>query len=333
MKEWHYVLHGQIYGPLPEEGLREAISRGDITPETLVWNGDPGNAERGWVRADDTEVAALLNKPITPLPPAPDQFTFQARDEYASVQGDNWQKNEVVTLSNRYQPQHNYSIDDYSERRSFKKIGILITVVLIVVIGGAVSARAYLRSKYVNSIIQASRIILESGSEAEKMANFINEVWYNAIHEEWDSDTNPYTHELSESDKRNLENDKAGNYGSYALLKREGYSEKQIEYVYGSYVSFNIALLKYSLDDNTIQKRLMLESSQNSVKELMRSVQNPPSAYRDTYDTLSDLYDAYIKLIALATNPNGSLQSYSNEKNTVVSNFMSAYEKLETRIP
>jgi uncharacterized RDD family membrane protein YckC len=78
MKEWYCALDGQAKGPFREADLRDLVRRGMISADTLVWNGDPGNVERGWIKASETEVAELLKPaydftreiPISP-PPAP----------------------------------------------------------------------------------------------------------------------------------------------------------------------------------------------------------------------------------------------------------------------
>jgi uncharacterized RDD family membrane protein YckC len=59
---------GQAEGPYGEEQLRGMIQSGKLTAQTLVWNSEPGNAERGWVKACDTDLAPLFmgNTPISP---------------------------------------------------------------------------------------------------------------------------------------------------------------------------------------------------------------------------------------------------------------------------
>ncbi|MDR3355321.1 MAG: RDD family protein, partial [Synergistaceae bacterium] len=73
MKEWYCGIDGRTEGPFSEEKLRELAARGVLTGDTLVWNGDPGNAERGWVRAAETEVAAIFGNAagsVSQAPPA-----------------------------------------------------------------------------------------------------------------------------------------------------------------------------------------------------------------------------------------------------------------------
>jgi uncharacterized RDD family membrane protein YckC len=60
MKEWHVVLNGETQGPFTEDALREMAGKGTLTGDSFVWNGAPENVAKGWQKAADTEVAALL---------------------------------------------------------------------------------------------------------------------------------------------------------------------------------------------------------------------------------------------------------------------------------
>ncbi|MDR0647901.1 MAG: RDD family protein [Synergistaceae bacterium] len=63
-KEWHCAFAGQAEGPYGEDQLRKMVQSGKLTEQTLVWNPEPGNAERGWVMARDTELATLFTQGI-----------------------------------------------------------------------------------------------------------------------------------------------------------------------------------------------------------------------------------------------------------------------------
>jgi uncharacterized RDD family membrane protein YckC len=95
MKEWYCGINGETKGPFPEATLREMAAREELTPDTLVWNSAPGNAERGWVKASDTEVASIfgmaLPAPVTPgtfpipqMPPARSGFQFSGTQTQAA---------------------------------------------------------------------------------------------------------------------------------------------------------------------------------------------------------------------------------------------------------
>ena len=73
--------------------------------------------------------------------------------------------------------------------------------------------------------------------------------------------------------------------------------------------------------------------NQETVKKLIKDLQTVPEGLDKCYDTVSDLYDAYNTLTELAVNPSGNYSGYSSNKSTAVSDFMSAYEKLDNQIP
>jgi uncharacterized RDD family membrane protein YckC len=69
IKDWHCAFMGQVEGPYGEEQLRSMIQSGKLTAQTFVWNSSPGNAEKGWVQACDTELASLFMENISLSPP------------------------------------------------------------------------------------------------------------------------------------------------------------------------------------------------------------------------------------------------------------------------
>jgi uncharacterized RDD family membrane protein YckC len=64
------------------------VQDGKLTQETLVWNSEPGNAEKGWVIARDTELAALFiqNTPLSPAFPAIPELSPQVSATGSNVQ-------------------------------------------------------------------------------------------------------------------------------------------------------------------------------------------------------------------------------------------------------
>lgn len=171
-----------------------------------------------------------------------------------------------------------------------KKIIALTTLVLIIAaIITAVGMRAHKKnlaakvaaeaqkqkkeySKYLNTTAYA---ILLSVSDAETCGNLTKQVWYNAIYKESDIKTDKYT-------------------------RPDGY-----------YVSdFNDALHNLFSDSSFSSKVTDVNNSKDSINSLMKKLKNPPEEYKDAYESISKLYDAYISLTNLATEPTGSLQSY-----------------------
>lgn len=136
--------------------------------------------------------------------------------------------------------------------------------------------------------------MLTGASEAESAGNLIKQVWYNAIYKEKDDDTDNYTRPE------------------------------------GSFVSdFNEALGNLFTDSSFSSKISGIEDNQETVNALMKKLKNPPDEYKDAYDAVSDLYDAYISLTNCATDPSGSLQTYSGTFNDADTNTLNAYKAME----
>jgi uncharacterized RDD family membrane protein YckC len=80
---------GQIEGPFGEDQLRKMIQSGKLTAQTLVWNSAPKNAERGWIKASDSDIAPLFseNIPLSPAFPAWREPSLQVLAGSASGDG------------------------------------------------------------------------------------------------------------------------------------------------------------------------------------------------------------------------------------------------------
>ena len=120
--------------------------------------------------------------------------------------------------------------------------------------------------------------ILASGTEAEECGNLIAKVWNNAIFEVRDSETDRYTRPN----------------GVFAG-------------------DFNDALLNLMADSDFSERLNSIEESQIMIQALIHDLDDPPSGYKEAYEALLDLNDAYMELIELVINPSGSLKTYQND--------------------
>jgi hypothetical protein len=82
MKDWYCAVNGLTYGPFSEPLLGDMVKKGQLTFDTLVWNSGPDYADKGWQRALDTELAALLPQ-LAPPPPPPSLVTPPLPPVYA----------------------------------------------------------------------------------------------------------------------------------------------------------------------------------------------------------------------------------------------------------
>ena len=72
-----------------------------------------------------------------------------------------------------------------------------------------------------------------------------------------------------------------------------------------------------------------IKENQNSVRQDMKDLKNPPEGYEDAYDDLKTLYDWYKKMTELAMNPSGNLNSYTSSYNEADQGFANAYKTMQ----
>lgn len=183
-------------------------------------------------------------------------------------------------------------------------VGILVALLLV---GGATifgvnqyqkkkAAEEYAQrvEEYADNLELATYSMLSGASDAETCGNLIKQVWYNAIYEEKDDETDKYT-------------------------RPNGY-----------FVSdFNDALGNLFLDTSFQSKISSIEENQKTVASLMKELKNPPEEYKDAYEAISELYDAYISLTNLATDPSGSLQTFSTNFNDADTETLNCYNAMK----
>lgn len=179
------------------------------------------------------------------------------------------------------------------------KVIIGIVVALLLVGGGTFfGVNQYQKKnaveKYEENLELASHSMLSGASEAEECGNLIKQVWYNAIYKEEDDSTDKYT-------------------------KEDGY-----------FVSdFNDALGNLFLDTSFERKISSIKENQKTVSFLMKELKNPPEEHKDAYEAISKLYDAYLSLTNLATDPSGSLQTFSNNFNDADTETLNCYNAMK----
>ena len=180
-------------------------------------------------------------------------------------------------------------------KKSKKIIAIAAIAVIVAAIIAAIGVEAQKQSEeYGTNLNMAAYSMLSGASDAETCGNLIKQVWYNAIYEKSDSKTDKYT-------------------------KPKGY-----------YVSdFNDALQNLFSDNSFSSQIADINDNKDTVNSLMKKLKNPPEEYKDAYESLSKLYDAYISLTNLATDPTGSLQTYSQNFNDADNETLNCYNALK----
>lgn len=186
-----------------------------------------------------------------------------------------------------------------------KKIIMALVITLVLCAVGGIGYKVYSNQKakenyniYIENLEKAQELMLAGGSDAESLCNLTLKVWNNAIYEKSNTETDKYTHQ-------------------------DGYFVRD----------FNTALENLYEDSDTQSTISNIEANQDNVKQIMKKLQDVPEDLDKCYETISELNSSYNKLTELAVNPTGNYTGFSASKTTVVSDFMSAYDKLETQIP
>ena len=187
------------------------------------------------------------------------------------------------------------------QKKTKKAILITLGIIVVCVIVGifvSVLSKNNNEKEYVNNLIKAQELMLDGAGDAESLCILTLKVWSNAIYEEADYETDEYTKP------------------------------------YGKFVDdFNDALANMYADSSVQSDIKEIKDRQSNVKEIMKKLSNPPQELEKCYESISELYDAYTRLVNVAVDPSGSYSSVSAEKNEVVSDFLSAYEKVDSQIP
>lgn len=190
-----------------------------------------------------------------------------------------------------------------------KKIIIIVAIAIVVaaIIAGVgvqtykknaadkAAAEAQKQSEeYGSNLNMAAYSMLSGASDAETCGNLIKKVWYNAIYEEGDSETDKYT-------------------------QPDGYFVGD----------FNTALQNLFADSSFSSQIAEINDNKDAVNDLMKKLKNPPDEYQDAYEALSKFYDSYISLTNLATDPTGSLQTFSQNFTDADNEVLNCYNALK----
>lgn len=103
--------------------------------------------------------------------------------------------------------------------------------------------------------------------------------------------------------------------------------------IYETDEDFNIAIATVYASDETQEALSYIEANREAIDGFMAQLKSPSDEFREVYEEMNELYDVYYDLTALALNPTGSLQTYSNNFAEYDSEFSKQYDKVERLIP
>jgi ribosomal protein L40E len=146
---------------------------------------------------------------------------------------------------------------------------------------------------YQDTYTSAVVTMYEGAAAAENAGGLIHDVWFDTIYDESRDSTAKYV---------------------------AGHSD------------FNDSLQALFSDSDFQSKITKIKDNQDSVMKLMTKLKNPPEEYSEAYVSLKNLYDSYVKLTNLATNPTGNLSSYTSDYNSTDSEVSNNFEAIQMYI-
>lgn len=171
---------------------------------------------------------------------------------------------------------------------------VLVIFALTIVIGGIYIYNEYRNYEYLQQLATAADTMMAGAAKLEECGILIGSTWHNAIFKQSDPQTDKFT-------------------------KPNGY-----------FVSdFNEALTALSEDEEFQNKIEEIRDYQDEINSLMGKIKNPPSKYEALYTQTQNLYDDYMELNMLVLLCNGSCKSFSEDFDTIRSNIIKDYHKLQ----
>lgn len=196
-----------------------------------------------------------------------------------------------------------------------KKVLIGLAAALLVVLGIFMAVSSNREKEYVKNYKAAVSSMLSGGARSETVCNEIVAVWSNSINHKFDPKTNMYT--LTSA----YRND------SYYSSKSGSATSSQRKYFNDD---FNTSLSLYFLDSGYTTATSSIKTNQESVSNLMQKLSKPPKGYENAYSALDSLYDSYLTMTQLALDPQGSLNSYSQQFHNADNDLLSCYKKAQS---
>lgn len=188
----------------------------------------------------------------------------------------------------------NSSIKQKKKKNKGVIISIVVLALIIVVAFGIGISQKAKEFEYYSNMEAVSYTMLDGAAKAEDAGNLIKSVWYNAIYENRDDETDQYT------------------------MKN------------GKFVDdFNDALSSLFADENFSNSISEIETNQFEVTDLMKQLKNPPKKYEEAYSVLNGYYDNYLKMIKTVISPTGSLNTFSEDFNTYDNDTVDSFEKMK----
>lgn len=181
------------------------------------------------------------------------------------------------------------------QKRKSNTASMFMTVIALIVIAmiGFILFYEFKKAEYCDNMEAVTYTMINGAGMAENAGNLISSVWFNALFERRDNETDKYTME------------------------------------YGIFVGdFNDALAKLFDDDSFINSVSRIKTNQSEVIDFMKELNNPPKEYEEAYSVLKIYYANYMNLINTVIEPRGIYYTFAENFNECVEDTVDSYEEM-----
>jgi len=184
---------------------------------------------------------------------------------------------------------------------SIISILIIISISIIVFSRVVINNKNNKKEEYSNLLTDTACNLYLGELIAEYHVNFIADIWYNAIYEIYDTDTNPYL-----------------------VNKNGGYRSKYNGYSKG---------IKNYLTENENQIKKMDEQRKEILDDMKKLQELSGEEYPKELESLKEMYKNYNIIVDLAISPTGSYVDYVEKINEYIEAFNMAYNEIQISVP
>jgi hypothetical protein len=208
------------------------------------------------------------------------------------------------------------------------KVFIIILVVLVIGVGvGSYIVRELnmeqkareAEEEYIKLLSETANTINEMNEPLQKISAIYAEVWNVSIKEDlYLSGIAKYlgVEESVVSENALLDKIKSGRRGKY--IERGDFNT--------ALITVRNVLLREGIYNQ-------VETTQSTIAENVKSLNNPPEKYKDIYDGVVEYYTTYAMYLDLATSPTGSYITYTRDINELSTKLESQYSTLQVSMP
>jgi len=206
-----------------------------------------------------------------------------------------------------------------------KIIFVLLAISIVVGLVACGDSESIRQQEYIEALEEFRSLSLAVGVEAETLSGLTRDVWNDAIRQNFEPNTRRYV--MGFIDGSNWDEKEEAGY-DFARLEHSIQRGYRLHIVGARWNDFNEALAALSASPATIERRSEIEQGRGLASSAYLQLGSAPDGLERAETAASSMFESLDILISLATNPTGSLTSYSESRRDAIDEFMRNYRLL-----